>query len=584
MAEITVLKRESYCGLLGEAQVGTSVTVYGWVAGMRELGAITFIDLRDREGIVQVVASGDDSLAAAVKRIGREYVLQVTGVVRKRENANPDLPTGAIEIKAERIEILNQAELPPFFPENRTAVSEELRFRHRYLDLRNLKMQKNFRLRSAVSLAARQVLENHGFLEIETPILANATPEGARDYLVPSRVYKGRMFALPQSPQQFKQMLMVSGFERYYQFARCFRDEDLRADRQPEFTQIDVEMSFAGEVELQTIIEELMAAAFARIGVELPRPFPRLTWAEAMATYGSDKPDLRNPLRITDVTAASVLLKSPVLDAIVAAGGTIRSLVVPGGDRFSRKTLDEIQEFVKKAGGQGVVWLRRSAEGFKGSLKTEGAAIEAFFQDQGVDPANIVFLLGGPTGKVLPMAGKLRDRLGKELIDPGQRRLLWVVDFPLFFFNEEEDRIDSNHHPFTAPHPDDLGLLESDPLRVRSIAYDLVLNGIEVGGGSQRIHQSEVQQTVFRLLRLSEGEIQERFGFFLKALSFGAPPHLGIALGFDRLMMLLCGEDSIRELIAFPKTTSSLCMLTGAPSTVPVRQLDDLGLAVKEPQ
>ncbi|HNX96433.1 MAG TPA: aspartate--tRNA ligase [Candidatus Aminicenantes bacterium] len=582
MAESKVLKRERYCGQIDESLVGTTVTVYGWVGGIRELGAITFLDLRDREGIVQVMVGGDEGLAATVKRIGREYVLAVTGLIRLRENPNPELPTGKVEIRAEEIEILNEARLPPFFPENRATVSEELRFRHRYLDLRHPQMQRNFRLRSQVALAVRQVLGDHGFVEVETPILANATPEGARDYLVPSRIYKGRMFALPQSPQQFKQILMVSGFERYYQFARCFRDEDLRADRQPEFTQIDIEMSFASENELQTIVEELMASAFAQIGVEVPRPFPRLTWQEAMDTYGSDKPDLRNPLRITDVTAATPLLKSTILDGIVAAGGTVRALVVPGADRFSRKTLDDLQEFVKGQGGQGVIWLRKTEAGFKGSLKADSAAIEAFYRDRAIDPTAITFLLGGPAAKVLPLAGRLRDRLGKEAIDPGERRFLWVVDFPLFFFNEEEGRVDSNHHPFTAPKPEDIPLLESAPLKVRSIAYDLVLNGVEVGGGSQRIHQSEIQQAIFRLLKHTEQEIQERFGFFLKALSFGAPPHLGLAIGFDRLMMLICGEESIRELIAFPKTTSSLCLLTGAPSAVPPRQLDDLGLTVKE--
>jgi len=582
MAESKILKRERYCGQIDEELIGATVTVYGWVAGIRELGAITFFDLRDREGIVQVMVGGDEELATTVKQIGREFVLAVSGQVRLRENPNPELPTGKVEIRAERIEILNEAQLPPFFPENRAAVSEELRFRHRYLDLRNLQMQRNFRLRSQVAMAARRVLDDHGFIEVETPILANATPEGARDYLVPSRIYKGRMFALPQSPQQFKQMLMVSGFERYYQFARCFRDEDLRADRQPEFTQIDIEMSFASENELQTIVEELMAKAFAQIGVEVPRPFARLTWQEAMDSYGSDKPDLRNPLRITDVTAMTPLLKSTILDGIVAAGGTVRALVVPGADRFSRKGLDELQEFVKSQGGQGVIWLRKTEAGFKGSLKADPAAIEAFYRELGIDQTTIIFLLGGPADKVLPLAGRLRDRLGREAIDPRERRFLWVVDFPLFFFNEEEDRVDSNHHPFTAPKPEDVPLLESDPLKVRSIAYDLVLNGVEVGGGSQRIHQSEVQQAVFRLLKHTEQDIQDRFGFFLKALSFGAPPHLGLAIGFDRLMMLICGEESIRELIAFPKTTSSLCLLTGAPSTVPTKQLDDLGLTVKE--
>jgi aspartyl-tRNA synthetase len=499
-----------------------------------------------------------------------------------RSKPNPDLPSGRVELIAESIEILAAAAVPPFVPEGRGSVSEELRFKHRYIDLRNLSMQRNFKLRSKVNLLARNFLDREGFLDIETPMLSNATPEGARDYLVPSRIYKGKMFALPQSPQQFKQLLMVSGFERYYQITRCFRDEDLRADRQPEFTQIDVEMSFAEPDELFAIIERLLRAVFATRGHDVSLPFRRLPYKEAMETYGSDKPDLRIPFRIEDVTTEAASWDSDLLNAALAQGAKVKGLAIPEAGGFSRKQLDEIGEIVKKLGGKGVIWMKKGEEGFKSSLKVAPGAIAALFEQRKFDPGALVLLVAAPEDQALSLAGRLREHLGRKFQDKNRLEFLWVTDFPLFFYNEEEKRLDSNHHPFTSPRPEDIPRLASEPLAVKAIAYDVVLNGVEIGGGSQRIHDIALQKRIFQMLRLEDKEIEEKFGFFLNALRFGAPPHLGIALGFDRLLMLLTGEDSIREVIAFPKTTSSLCLLTGSPSAVSQRQLDELGIAIKK--
>jgi aspartyl-tRNA synthetase len=582
MAQKKLLKRETYCGSLRQEHAGRQVTVYGWVNGVRELGGLTFIDLRDREGLLQVVVNETFPEPAILRDIGKETVLAVSGQVVNRAKPNPDLATGQVELVASGIQVLARSEVPPFVPENRGNVSEELRFKHRYIDLRNPGLQRNFKLRSKVNLRARNFLDREGFLDIETPMLANATPEGARDYLVPSRIYKGKMFALPQSPQQFKQLLMVSGFERYYQIVRCFRDEDLRADRQPEFTQIDVEMSFAEPDELFAIIERLMRELFALRGFEVAVPFPRLAYQEALARYGTDKPDLRIPYVIEDFTAEAASWRSDLLDAALAGGARVKGLVIPGAGGHSRKQLDEINEAAKKFGGKGAIWMRKTEEGFKSSLKVAPEAIAALFQARKIDPGSLLLLVADAEAPALFLAGKLREHLGKKFQDRERFEFLWVTDFPLFFHNEEEKRLDSNHHPFTSPRPEDILLLDSDPLAAKAIAYDLVLNGIELGGGSQRIHDISLQRKVFRLLNLPDKEIEERFGFFLRALAYGAPPHLGIALGFDRLMMLLLGEDSIREIIAFPKTTSSLDLLTGSPSAVSPRQLDELGIAIKK--
>jgi len=582
MAEKKLLKRETYCGAVREEAAGRTVTVYGWVNNMRELGGLTFFDLRDREGLLQIVVNETFSSPEILKSIGKETVLAVSGLVVKRAKANSDLPSGRIELIASDIEILAASEVPPFIPENRANVSEELRFKHRYIDLRNLAMQQNFKLRSKVNLLSRNFLDKEGFLDIETPMLTNATPEGARDYLVPSRIYKGKMFALPQSPQQFKQLLMVAGFERYFQITRCFRDEDLRADRQPEFTQIDIEMSFAEPDELFAIVERLMREIFALRSRDVALPFPRLPYREAMEKYGSDKPDLRIPYQIQDFTAAARSWNSDLLNAALAEGAKVKGLVIPDAGGFSRKQLDEINETGKQLGGKGVIWMKKGDDGFKASLKIAAETIAAFYEKGRIDPGALVLLVADPEARALFLAGKLREHLGKKFQDKDRLEFLWVTDFPLFFYNEDEKRLDSNHHPFTAPSPEDIPLLESQPLAVKAISYDLVLNGTEIGGGSKRIHDIALQRKVFQLLNLEDKEIEDKFGFFLNALKFGAPPHLGIALGFDRLLMLLTGEDSIREIIAFPKTTSSLCLLTGSPSTVSQRQLDELGIAIKK--
>ncbi len=581
MAEKKLLKREIYCGSVREEHAGQIVTVYGWVNNMRELGGLTFIDLRDREGLLQIVVNETFADPGLLKGIGKETVLAVSGRVVKRAKPNPDLPSGQVELIAASIDILAASAVPPFVPENRGNVSEELRFKHRYIDLRNLAMQRNFKLRSKVNLLARNFLDKEGFLDIETPMLTNATPEGARDYLVPSRIYKGKMFALPQSPQQFKQLLMVAGFERYYQITRCFRDEDLRADRQPEFTQIDIEMSFAEHDELFAIIERLVREIFAMRGHDVALPFRRLPYKEAMEKYGSDKPDLRIPYKIEDFTSEAAAWNSELLNVALAKGAKVKGLVIPAAGAFSRKQLDEINETAKKLGGKGVIWMKKAEDGFKSSLKVAPMDMAALFEKRKIDPGALLLLVADAEPQALFLTGKLREHLGAKFQDKERLEFLWVTDFPLFFYNEEEKRLDSNHHPFTAPRPEDMALLDSQPLAVKAIAYDLVLNGVEIGGGSQRIHDIALQKKVFQMLNLADKEIEDKFGFFLNALKFGAPPHLGIALGFDRLLMLLTGEDSIREIIAFPKTTSSLCLLTGSPSAVSQRQLDELGIAMK---
>ncbi len=572
------LKRTHYCGKVNEEFTGQTVTVYGWVNKKRELGALTFIDLRDREGILQVVANetfGDPKL---IKKIGNEYVLAVTGEVVERSNPNPDIFTGQVELIAKSVTILAESEVPPFYPDNNANVSEEIRFKHRYIDLRNPRMQRNFRLRSEAAHRIRRYLDERGFLDIETPMLFKATPEGARDYLVPSRVYPGRLFALPQSPQMLKQLLMVSGFERYYQIVKCFRDEDLRADRQPEFTQVDIEMSFSEPEELFETIEGLVKDVFAAAGQEVQTGFRQMPYEEAMARYGSDKPDLRIPFEIVDYSEKVAGIGSNILDGIISSGGKIKGIVLPEASKYSRKVLDGVQGYVREIGGKGALWIKKTDNGFKASLKADPAALEAFYKENNIDPAHIVFLVGGKEDEALFITGKLRERLGEPYMNKDTLEFLWVVDFPLFFKNEEENRLDSNHHPFTSPRAEDMDKLEDNPLEVKSVAYDLVLNGVEVGGGSRRINDPALQRRIFSLLNLSDEEAEEKFGFFMNAFKYGAPPHLGIALGFDRLIMLLTGENSIREVISFPKTTSSLCLLSNAPSGVPQRQLDELDI------
>lgn len=576
-------QRTTYCGLIRPGHEGKEVTLFGWVQRQRDMGNLLFIDLRDREGIVQVVFSSDrQDLLEAAKKIRPEYVVAVKGFVRKREarSVNREMATGEMEVEAREVKILNVSGVPPFQVSDPAQATEELRFKYRYLDLRRPSMQRNIRLRHEASLRVRNFLASQGFLEIETPFLTKSTPEGARDYLVPSRIYKGRFYALPQSPQIFKQTLMISGFDRYFQIVRCFRDEDLRADRQPEFTQVDVEMSFADREDLFSIIEALMASVFEAIGEKVKTPFPRLSYQESMEKYGTDKPDLRIKAEIIDLTAEASHLQPEVIRKVVASGGVLKGLKVLKGAGLSRSRLEKIGQKAQSFGAQGIIWLKKQ-EGFKSSLKFEEQEARLIWEKLQAGEEDLVLLVADRREVALATLGGLRKDLLQSQAEKGIA-FAWVTDFPLFEWSEEEKKIVSVHHPFTSPVDEDLPLLEKEPLRVRAKAYDLVLNGYEIGGGSIRIHDFGLQKRIFTFLGLSDKETEEKFGFFLEALGYGTPPHGGIALGFDRIVMLLAGEESIREVIPFPKTTSALCLLTGSPSEVSDRQLDELGLKLKK--
>ncbi|MEW5900201.1 MAG: aspartate--tRNA ligase, partial [Acidobacteriota bacterium] len=539
-------------------------------------------DLRDREGIVQVVFSPQDpELLEAAKKIRPEYVIALRGPVRKRDSqaVNREMATGEVEVAAREIRILNTSRVPPFQVADEVQAAEELRMKYRYIDLRRPAMQRNFLLRHKAAMAVRNYLSGQGFLEIETPFLTKSTPEGARDYLVPSRIYKGRFYALPQSPQLFKQTLMIAGFDRYFQIVRCFRDEDLRADRQPEFTQVDIEMSFAEKEDVYSLVEGLMASVFEVIGEKIERPFPRLSYRECLEKYGTDKPDLRIPAEIVDLTPEARHLQAELIQRTLAAGGGLKGLKVEGAAGLSRSQLDKIGRKTQDYGAKGIIWLRQK-QGLKSSLKLEEEEAGFLWEKMGAGEEDLVILVADRDEVSLPALGALR----KELLQSRARRgfvFAWVTDFPLFERSSEEGKIVSVHHPFTSPHEEDIPLLETEPLRVRAKAYDLVLNGYEIGGGSVRIHDFDLQRRIFAVLGLSEKETEEKFGFFLEALGYGTPPHGGIALGFDRIVMLLAGEESIREVIPFPKTTSALCLLTGSPSEISEKQLDELGLKLK---
>ncbi len=576
------LKRTDYCGALRAADEGREVVLCGWVHKTRDMGHLVFVDLRDREGLAQVVFQSDrPDLAEEAKKLRGEFVVGVRGRVRRRSSVNKDIPTGEVEVEALELQVLAASKVPPFVVADPPQASEELRLKYRYLDLRRPRMQGHLRLRHEAALAVRNYMSRHGYLEIETPILANPTPEGARDFLVPSRMCHGRFYALPQSPQQFKQTLMVAGCDRYFQIVRCFRDEALRADRQLEFTQIDVETSFIDRDDFFALNEGLMEALFALVGRKVERPFPRLPYAEAMDRFGSDKPDLRVPLEMRDLTVLGREGSSEVLRAVVSTGGEIKGLLIPGAGSLSRGRLDKLGETAKTLGAKGLVWIRKQ-DGWKSSLKTAEADYEKTWEILGGRDADLALLVAGRRETALKVLGEIRrtwpieDAAGRDRL-----AFCWVTDFPLFEWSEEEKRFVSMHHPFTSPHEDDLGLLESAPDRVRAKAYDLVLNGTEVGGGSIRIHDMDIQRRVFKALGLSDEETQAKFGYFLEALGYGAPPHGGIAHGFDRLVMFLAGEDSIREVIPFPKTTGALDLMTGSPSAVDPRQLDELGLKIK---
>ncbi len=577
-----MLKRTEYCGELRAAHEGREVVLCGWVHKTRDMGHLVFVDLRDREGLAQIVFQSDrPELVEEAKKLRSEFVVGVRGLVRHRSSVNKDIPTGEVEVEAFELHLFAASKVPPFVIADPPQASEELRLKYRYLDLRRPKMQHHIRLRHEASLAVRNYMSRNGYLEIETPILANPTPEGARDFLVPSRVYKGRFYALPQSPQQFKQTLMVAGCDRYFQIVRCFRDEALRADRQLEFTQIDIETSFIDRDDFFALNEGLMEALFALIGRKVERPFRRLPYVDAMEKYGSDKPDLRVPLEMRDVTAAGREGSSEILKAVVAGGGEIKGLLIPSAGSLSRGQLDKLAEKAKSLGAKGLIWIKKQ-DGWKSSLKTAAGDYERMWATLGGADADLALLVADKKTTALKALGEIRRTWPIE--DTSRRDSLefcWVTDFPLFEWSEEEKRFVSMHHPFTSPHEDDLGLLETEPGKVRAKAYDLVLNGAEVGGGSIRIHEMDIQRRVFKTLGLTDEETEEKFGYFLEALGYGAPPHGGIAHGLDRLVMFLAGEESIREVIPFPKTTGALDLMTGSPSAVDDRQLDELGLKLR---
>ena len=583
-------QRSHNCGALDAEAVGQKVRLSGWVHRRRDHGGLIFIDLRDRWGLTQVVfnpeAGGD--LHARAKELRPEFCIGVEGVVQKRPagTENPKLATGLIEVAVQQMQVLNPSATPPFEIAGQEEVSEELRYTYRYLDLRRPELRDRLILRHQVLRTVRRVLDGEQFIELETPILTKSTPEGARDYLVPSRLSPGKFYALPQSPQLYKQLLMVAGFDRYYQIARCFRDEDLRADRQPEFTQLDIEMSFVNEEMIYALIEKIFAAVWKEVlNQTLPTPFPRLTYRECMERFGSDKPDLRFGMELVDLTAAFADTPFQRFRDAVAQGGVIKGLVATGGAVLSAKAIDHLTEMAKQAGALGLVSIRVGEKEMVSPVaKHMGEeTMQRVVRQAGAHPGDLVLLVADKPERAAPVLSALRNHLAQQLglIPEGRFSFSWVVDFPLFKFNAELKRWESEHHPFTAAHEEDLAFLESDPGKVRSRSYDLILNGTELGSGSIRIHQRAVQEQIFRVLGLPEEEVQSRFGFLLDAFRFGAPPHGGIAPGIDRLIALITGASSIREVIAFPKTQKAVDLMVAAPSDVSVAQLKELGIGLK---
>jgi aspartyl-tRNA synthetase len=582
--------RTYYCGEVTEQAIGEKVNLKGWVQKRRDLGGLIFIDLRDRTGIVQVVFSPEVSEEAlkVAETVRGEYVLDVEGTVVAREEGtvNPNLPTGKIEVQAERVTIINEAKTPPFVIADQTDVSEDVRLKYRYLDLRRPVMFNTFKMRHQVTKAIRDFLDEEGFLEVETPILTKSTPEGARDYLVPSRVHPGEFYALPQSPQIFKQLLMVAGFERYYQIARCFRDEDLRADRQPEFTQVDIETSFMSQEDIMAMVERMMARVMkVAKGIDLPTPFPRMSYDEAMSRYGSDKPDTRFAMELVDLSEQVKGCGFKVFASSVENGGQVKAINVKGAaDKYSRKDIDGLTEFVSRYGAKGLAWLKVEEDGLKGPIAKFFTEEEqnGFKQALEAETGDLLLFVADKKSVVADALGALRLKLGKDLqlIDETKFNFLWVTDWPLLEYDEEEGRYYAAHHPFTMPVREDLPLLETEPDKVRAQAYDLVLNGYELGGGSLRIFERDVQEKMFKALGFTEEEARAQFGFLLEAFEYGTPPHGGIALGLDRLVMLLAGRSNLRDTIAFPKTASASCLLTEAPSPVSEAQLQELHLSL----
>ncbi|MCM3710802.1 aspartate--tRNA ligase [Sporosarcina luteola] len=583
------MQRTHYCGQLTEEVIGQTVTLQGWVQKRRDLGGLIFIDLRDREGVVQVVFNPDFSTAALeiAETVRNEYVIEVTGKVieRQEQQKNPKVKTGSIEVHVEKIQIINEAKTPPFMIEDETDVNEEIRLKYRYLDLRRPALARIFKMRSDITKTVRNFLDGEGFLEVETPILTKSTPEGARDYLVPSRVHTGEFYALPQSPQLFKQMLMVSGFDRYYQIARCFRDEDLRADRQPEFTQIDMEMSFMSIEDIMELNERLMKKVMKDVkGIDIEIPFKRMPYEEAMGRFGSDKPDTRFAMELQDVSEVVKDSSFKVFAGAVESGGQVKAINVKGAaDNYSRKDIDALGEFASVYGAKGLAWLKVDADGLKGPIAKffEGEAGEALANSLGAEAGDLLLFVADKKSVVADALGALRMKLGKDLnlIDETQFNFLWVTEWPLFEYDEEEGRYYAAHHPFTMPA--DVDGLEADPSSVKAQAYDLVLNGFELGGGSLRIYQRDVQEKMFKALGFSAEEAREQFGFLLDAFEYGTPPHGGIAFGLDRIVMLLSGSTNLRDTIAFPKTASASDLLTEAPSAVDNSQLSELGISIQ---
>ena len=586
--------RSEYCGLISRKHLTQTITVYGWVHRRRDHGGVIFIDLRDREGLLQIVCDPDNpATLQTAEKLRNEFVVRVTGKVRERPpgTVNANLISGEVEVLAAEIEILNPSLTPPFMMDD-DGLSENVRLEYRFLDLRRLQMQKNLKLRYKVAMAVRVFLDKHGFIDIETPMLTRSTPEGARDYLVPSRVHAGKFFALPQSPQLFKQLLMISGFDRYYQIVKCFRDEDLRADRQPEFTQIDVETSFMTQNEIMVLMEELIRTMFKDVlGVDLPSPFPRMAYDDAILLYGSDKPDLRVPLKLTELTDAMKSVALKVFSAPAnAAGGRVAGLLVPQGGALTRGEIDSYTEFVGVYGAKGLAYIKfneiaKGRDGMQSPIvkNLDDAALQTIVERTGAKDGDLVFFGAGTAKVVSDALGALRVKIGHE---KGYAKAgwqpLWVVDFPMFEWDEEGKRWNAMHHPFTSPADGHEEFLDSDPGRARAKAHDMVLNGWELGGGSVRIHRQDVQSKVFRALNINAEEAEAKFGFLLQALQYGAPPHGGIAFGLDRLVTMMAGAESIRDVIAFPKTQRAQCLLTQAPNTVDEQQLRELHIRLRQ--
>ena len=582
------LKRTMMCGEPREANIGSKITLMGWVQRNRKLGGLEFIDLRDRTGIMQIVFGEEINVESfeKAKSVRPEYCIAVTGEVVKRQSPNENMPTGMVELLCEEIKILSESDTPPIYIKEDLDAAENIRLKYRYLDLRRPDMHKIFAIRSKTTKVIRDYLEENNFLDVETPVLGKSTPEGARDYLVPSRNYQGKFYALPQSPQLYKQLLMMSGFDRYYQIAKCFRDEDLRANRQPEFTQVDMELSFVEQDDVMALNEGLIARVFKEVvGVDVQLPIKRMTFNEAMEKYGSDKPDLRFGMEITNITEAVKDMDFVVFKSAIENGGSIRALCLKGGASLGRKPIDKLGEFVKTYRAKGLAWIQLKEEGVKSSLAKflTDEVTENIVKTIGAETGDAIFIVADKDSVVLQSLGALRLELAKQfdlIKDKNEFHFTWVTEFPFFEYSEEEERFKACHHPFTSPMDEDLEFVESDPARVRAKAYDLVLNGEELGGGSIRIHDSAIQERMLKALGFTEERAWESFGFLLQALKFGAPPHGGLAFGLDRMIMFLAGTENIKDVIAFPKNQNAFCYLSEAPNVVDEKQIEELGLVI----